>query len=276
MDLETLTELFRDRAELVTAQFAACENAEAAAACAAGLLGALREAFSAQCEDAALRRRAADLLAACQSSAGLLAGMTGAEVSLRLPEPSVKNQRARRAVSGFRRYAPAALCAALAAYLLLRNEFPAAVTALVAAAGCFLMPAVKAPAEKLPEARAVPRPNPKEMTLRLQRLLRDLDALLSAQEPVESGAPLLTGPVLESIQMLCEASLTGDGTFALKAASPLVTALEAQGLELLLYSPEYAGWFDLMPGAGEGRTIRPALFKDGRLLARGMAVEPMR
>ena len=276
MDLETLTELFRDRAVMVTAQFAACENAEAAAACAAGFLGALREAYAMQCEDAALRRRAADLLTACQSAAGLLAGMTGAEVSLRLPGPSIKSPRVRRAAAGFRRFTPAALCAALGAYLLLRNEFPAAVMAFAAAIACFLMPAVKAPAARLPEARAVPRPDPKAMTLRLQRLIRDADALLSAQEPMEKGAPLLTGPVLESIQMLCEASLTGDGTFALKAASPLVTALEAQGMELMLYSPEYAGWFDLMPGAGEGRTIRPALLKDGRLLARGMAVEPMR
>jgi hypothetical protein len=202
--------------------------------------------------------------------------MTGAEVSLRLPGPSAISQRTRRAAAGFRRYAPAVLCATLSAYLLLRNEFPAAVMAFAPAAACFFMPAMKTPAAKLPEARAVPRPDPKEMTRRLSRFLQDADALLSAQEAPEQGAPLLTRPVLESIQMLCEASLSGDGTFALKAASPLVTALEAQGLELLLFSPEYAGWFDLMPGAGEGRTIRPALFKDGRLLARGMAVEPMR
>jgi hypothetical protein len=55
----------------------------------------------------------------------------------------------------------------------------------------------------------------------MERLLRDVDALLSAEEAAaEAEAPLLTGPVLESIQMLCEASLTGDGAYALRAASP--------------------------------------------------------
>lgn len=276
MDLATLMELFRGREALLETQFAGCETAEAAAACASGFFGALREAYAAQCEDAALRRRASDLLVACQSAAGLLAGMTGADVSLRLPGPSVRSPRALRAAGALRRYSPAALCAALAAYLLLRNEFPAAILALVAAAACVFLPSVKAPAPALPEARAVPRPDPREMILRVSRLIRDVDALFSAQEPAEQITPLLTGPVLESIQMLLEASLTGDSAFALRAASPLVTALEAQGLELMLFSPQNAGWFDLLPGAGEGRTIRPALVRDGRLLARGQAVEPMR
>jgi len=276
MDLETLYEMFRARAKLAEAQFAACETADAAAACAAGFLGAIREACVAECEDEALRRRAVDLLMACQSATGLIAGLTQAEVSLLLPKPSPALPRAHRALGALRRFAPAALCAALAAYLLLRSELPAAILAATAAIACFFMPSVKAPASVLPEARAVPRPDPREMTRRIERLLRDVDALLAAGEADETGAPLLTGPVLESIQMLCEASLTGDGAYALRAASPLVSALEAQGLQLTLYSPERAGWFDLLPGAGEGRTIRPALIKNGHLLARGQAVEPMR
>lgn len=276
MDLETLNEMYRERAKLVEAQFAACETADAAAACASGFLGAIREAYVAGCEDVGLRRRAVDLLTACQSAAGLIAGLTLAEVSLLLPKPSPALPRAHRALGGLRRYAPAALCAALAVYLLLRNEIPAAILASVAAVACFFMPIVKVPAAVLPEARAVPRPDPKEMARRIERLLRDVDALLSAGEAAEAEAPLLTGPVLESIQMLCEASLTGDGAYALRAASPLVSALEAQGLQLSLYSPERAGWFDLLPGAGEGRTIRPALVKNGYLLARGQAIEPMR
>lgn len=268
--------MFRQRAKLAHAEFAACENADAAAACASGLLGAIREAYAAGCEDEGLRRRAVSLLTACQSASGLVAGMSEAQVSLLLPKPSLAPPRARRALGALSRYAPAALTAALAAYLLLRNEIPAAVLAAIAALACFFMPAGRAPSAPLPEARAVARPDPKEMTRRIELLLRDVDALLAAGEAEESGAPLMTGPVLESIQMLCEASLTGDKGYALRAASPLISALEAQGLQLTLYSPERAGWFDLLPGAGEGRTIRPALIKDGHLLARGQAVEPMR
>ena len=276
MDLETLYEIFQERAKLAEAQFAACQSAEAAAACASAFLGALREAYATTCDDDARRRQAGDILVVCQSACGLIAGMTDAEVSLRLSAPGMKNPFARRALCSARRYLPAALCAALAAYLMLRNELPAAIMAAVAASSCLLLPAVKAPAQALPEAKAVPRPDPKEMARRLERLIRDADALLSGREALEPGVPLLSAPLMESIQMLCEASLTGDGAFALRAASPLVAALEAQGLQLMLYAPENAGWFDLIPGAGAGRTIRPALVRDGHLMARGQAIAPMR
>lgn len=276
MVLQTLTELYQERMHLVEAQFATCESAEAAAACASACLGALRDAYAAACDDDALRRQAGDILVICQSACGLIAAISDAEVSLRLPSPGAKNPRARTVLRSARRYLPAVLCAALAAYLFLRNEIPAAVIAAVSAASCLLLPAVKAPTQALPEAKAVPRPDPKEMARRLERLVRDADALLAGRDAPEAGAPLLSAPLMESIQMLCEASLTGDGAFALRAASPLVAALEAQGLELMLYSPENAGWFDLIPGAGAGRTIRPALVRDGQLLARGQAIEPMR
>ncbi len=276
MGLYTLSELYRERMHLVESQFAACQSAEAAAACASAFLGALREAYAAACDDDALRRQAGDILVICQSACGLIAGMADAEVSLRLSAPGTKNPLARRVLRSARRYLPAALCAALAAYLMLRNEIPAAIMAAVAAVSCLLLPAVKAPVQALPEAKAVPRPDPKEMTRRLERLLRDADALLAGREALEPGVPLLSAPLVESIQMLCEASLTGDGAFALRAASPLVAALEAQGLQLMLYAPENAGWFDLIPGAGAGRTIRPALVRDGHLLARGQAIAPMR
>ncbi len=276
MGLATLTELYLEREKILEAQLAGCETAQAAADCASGFLGALREEYTAACEDAALRRHASDLMAACQSAAGLIAGMTNAEVSLRLASSKTRAARTDRVLGGIRRYGPAAACAALAAYLLLRSEIPAAILALAAAVACVFLPAARAPRSPLPEAKAVPRPDPQDMALRLKRLLRDMDALLDASEPPDAEAPRLTAPVMESIQMLCEASLTGDGAYALRAASPLVAALEAEGLQLMLYSPEIAGWFDLMPGAGERRTIRPALVSQGRLLARGQAVEPMR
>lgn len=273
MRLETLHELFRERAASLEAGLAGCETAEAAAACAAAFLGALREAYVAQLDEASERQRASELLIACQSASGLMAGMTEADVHLKLPGPEGRGSaRARRALREVRRYAPALLCAVLGAYLLLRGELPAAIFAGIAAAAGLFLPTVKAPAAPLPEARAVPRPDPRETARRMERLLRDADALLFARETGEASAPVLTGPVLESIQMLCEASLAGDGAFALRAASPLAAALEAQGVELMLLGADNAGWFDLLPGAPAGRTIRPALVKDGHLLARGQAI----
>ena len=275
MRLYTLYELFRERAAMVEAQLSGCENADAAAAYISGFLGAMREAYVMQLDDSAERLRASDLLIACQSASGLIAGMVQADVHLKLPGPHA-NAQMRRLTKGVKKYAAPIINAILCIYLILRGEMPAAIMAAVAAAVCFLAPNLKAPSVQLPEAHAVPRPDPRETTRHLERLIKDVDAILSAREVSDEGAPLLTGPVLESIQMLCEASLTSDGAYALRAASPLVSALEAQGVTLMLLNKDNAGWFDLLPGAPEGRTIRPALVKGGHLLARGQAIAPMR
>ena len=47
--------------------------------------------------------------------------------------------------------------------------------------------------------------------------------------------------------------------------------LHKKGIETEDYSPEHAGWFELMPGK-ETATVRPALTRDGELLRRGIAV----
>ena len=78
---------------------------------------------------------------------------------------------------------------------------------------------------------------------------------------------------LHYIQMLMEAVYTQDGDYALKAAPQLVSALNGQGVEMVEYSPEHRDWFELFPGTEDGLTIRPALVKDGKLLARGQATE---
>jgi hypothetical protein len=271
MHLESLHELYAKRAPSLEAALAGCESAEAAAACVGGFIGALRESYVSGLHGAAERRRAGEILRACQSAAGLIAGMTQADVTVQLPQP-LKRPQLRRTARFARRYAPAGMCAVLCAYLILRGEMIAAALAAAACALCLFAPGVRAPSQALPEARAVPRPDPRETLRRLERTITDAQSLLRAQDAAPDGAPLLTRSVLESIQMLCEASLTGDGAFALRAASPLVSALEEQGIAPVLYDRDSAAWFDLMPGAPAGRTIRPALVKDGRPLARGQAI----
>ena len=120
----------------------------------------------------------------------------------------------------------------------------------------------------------------------IDRLMESMDYALEmgAQEAettpekrIEAGErPLLTGDVLCSVQMLMEAVQTGDGDYALKAVPALAAALREQGIEAVNYSAENEEYFDLYPGTEKGITIRPALIRDGKVLARGQATEEMK
>ena len=122
-----------------------------------------------------------------------------------------------------------------------------------------------------------------ELLRLVDRLMESMDDALemSAQQAaserkLESGErPMLTGDVLGSVQMLMEAVQTGDGEYALKAVPALTAALMEQGIEAVNYSQENEEYFDLYPGTEKGITIRPALLKDGKVIARGQATEAM-
>lgn len=122
-----------------------------------------------------------------------------------------------------------------------------------------------------------------ELLRLVDQLMESMDDALemSAQQAaserkLESGErPMLTGDVLGSVQMLMEAVQTGDGEYALKAVPALTAALMEQGIEAVNYSQENEEYFDLYPGTEKGITIRPALLKDGKVIARGQATEAM-
>lgn len=123
-----------------------------------------------------------------------------------------------------------------------------------------------------------------ELLRLVDRLMESVDYALemSAQEQAMIPAkgdggvqPALTGGVLEPVQMLLEAVQTGDGAYALKAVPALTAALMEQGIEVVNYSAENEEYFDMYPGTEAGITIRPALIKDGKVIARGQATEGM-
>ena len=124
-----------------------------------------------------------------------------------------------------------------------------------------------------------------ELLRLIDRLMESMDYALEMgaqqqeEQPKAPGAsserPALTGNVLEPVQMLLEAVQTGDGAYALKAVPALTAALMEQGIEVVNYSHENEEYFDLYPGTEAGITIRPALMKDGKVIARGQATEEM-
>jgi len=123
-----------------------------------------------------------------------------------------------------------------------------------------------------------------ELLRLIDRLMESMDYALemAAQEAnapetraLAGEQPALTGDMLGSVQMLMEAVETRDGAYALRAVPALTAALMEQGIEVVKYSAENEEYFDLYPGTEKGITIRPALLKDGKVIARGQATEEM-
>lgn len=72
---------------------------------------------------------------------------------------------------------------------------------------------------------------------------------------------------------LLEAAYSGDGSFALEKLSGIRYYLHKKQIELVDYSKDTAGMFDIMPAKGSSSTMRPALVYQGRLLRKGIATE---
>ena len=61
--------------------------------------------------------------------------------------------------------------------------------------------------------------------------------------------------------------------YALKTLPQVREALFAQGVQAVDYSEENRAYFEMFPSEQGGRTIRPALLREGKLILRGQATE---
>ncbi len=75
---------------------------------------------------------------------------------------------------------------------------------------------------------------------------------------------------LDLFSDLLAAAYSGDPDYALEKIEEIKYYLHRQQIEVVDYSEETAGFFDMMPGQRAG-TIRPALTANGSLLRKGMA-----
>lgn len=89
--------------------------------------------------------------------------------------------------------------------------------------------------------------------------------------PGGSGEP--DGAELAMLSDLLEAAYSGDGEFALEKLSGIRYYLYKKQIEVIDYSKDTAGMFDIMPAKGKASTMRPALVYQGRLLRKGIATE---
>ena len=267
-----IREKYESRREALEKELAACEDVKAAADCLGRTLERLRVEARAEADTPALRRETDRLFEAAKQAALLMMSVTEADVRA-LPKPVSRRDKLARALP----WASAGAGLALAVWMLLIGQNAAAVLALVSA-GLGVGQAWMKQDGDAAGFRARTRVNVYDLMRMTDRLAQAMDDSLSQAGQEQQALPgagraELTGDMLTPVQMLMEAVYTQDGGYALKAAPQLVSALNEQGVELVEYSPERREWFEMFPGTEDGLTIRPALVKEGKLLARGQATE---
>ena len=263
---------YESRREALEKELAACEDVKAAADCLGRMLERLRIEARAEADTPALRRETDRLFEAAKQAALLMMSVTEADVSAVRRPVTTKEKRAQALP-----WASAGAGLALAAWMLLIGQSAAAALGLISA-GLGVCQAWLRRDGDAAGYRARTRVNVYDLMRMTDRLTQAMDDSLSQagqeqQTLPGAGRAELTGDMLTPVQMLLEAVYTQDGDYALKAAPQLVSALNEQGVELVEYTPDHRDWFELFPGTEDGLTIRPALVKEGRLLARGQATE---
>ena len=239
-------------------------------------LGDVRRDYLDEVSGTAVRLRLNELMAAAEAGIGMMVAVSQPDApKLSGPAEQGSLKKAGAAISRALPFIPGAMCAVLAAWLFLDGAMTASVMAL-ASGGVSVGTSMLSGLGKAKQRKQIPVAEAKvdapELGRWMEALLKRMDELLAGGRGIGQDEQLLIGGgLMESVQMLMEAKLTEDGAFALKALPQMMSALEAQGVVIEMFTAENRAYFDLMPAPEGGETIRPALVKDGKLLMRGQA-----
>lgn len=272
-----LMEIYRRERTRMERELGTAKDVKAAADCLTRSIERVRLEYVSQMPDKTGRMQADRLFGTAREAVRCIQAVTGAEIKVLADTQALKTPKDKLVA-----LLPAAAMvtgAVLTVWLLLEEITTAAVLAALLTAIAWLETQVVYRRRMAVEAR--PRLDKYELLRWIDRAMENIQDSLTAMEhqPADSRLadeePKLTGDMLGPVQMLLEAVNTGDGEYALKAAPGLMAALMKQGIEPVSYSEEKREYFELFPGTEAGITIRPALLKEGKLLARGQATEKM-
>jgi len=271
-----MMEIYSGERARVEKELEGIRDITAAADCLCAALERMRMACRAR-SSSAQQRASADRLfdVSCQAVRCMLS-ISGAEVKVVQEEQMTSTPMER--VAALLPMAAMAVGAALTVWTILEKLTGPALLAVALTAIAWLETQVVY--RRRVGVAARPKINVYELMRLFDRLVESLeDALeMSAQEKgaqISDAGATLDNAFLEPVQMLLEAANTQDGDYALKALPALLAALQAQGIETVAYCQEKQSCFDMYPGIEAGVTIRPALMRDGKGIARGQATEEM-
>ena len=266
--MKGLYDLSQERGQELARRLQGASDVKAAQDEAARYLDELGAQYASEAVEPDRRRRALGLLAVAKAALEAMGAVSQAEI-LRLPGPAPRADR--RDLRGKLCFLPALLAAAAAVWTLVGGQLGLCLLCALSAMGSFWTAERGRREVPQQDLQARPQADAAQLARRVDYLLREIDAQLRQEPDAPLPAPRLTTPMLESVQMLLEAQLTGDAQYALKGVSPLAAALARQGVDFVTYAPERAQDFDLLPAPVGGETIRPAVRQGDLLLLRGQA-----
>lgn len=281
----TIQELFVQEKAALAQRLSAERDVDAAVDEARACLDRMRQAYIVQQDNQRMRREATHLFTLANAAVAVLGSARDTQVHARLAteKPGAVNLRLRKTWRDYIGYAPVLLCILTSVMLFADGNTFMILLSLAATVGCGWL-TVRQQRTKAPAGTTLPAVQA-EVLVDAQALLSSMEGVcvvmdrLLAQEEEQSQQggqrPQWTQEQLSAVQMLWEAMRTGDGEYALKAVPQMLDALERQELELVLYTPEQARYFEMIPAEIGGQTIRPALVSGKTLLARGQVTVPM-
>ena len=112
------------------------------------------------------------------------------------------------------------------------------------------------------------------MDRKSEEYLAQEETWIREQKDTSSPASASWSPeTLRLLGDLLEALYAGNGDYAIRQLKKLLPWLRQQGIEAVVYSPESADLFELLPTKRSSATQRPALVREGTLLLAGRATE---
>jgi len=267
---------FSHREEELLAQLEMNKDLDRAiAACAMALEQTACELMQDEQDEMARQRQQAVMACARRAPQMLRAASARGELVLQgeAQAPQNKQERLQKGAKTLGMF----LLAALAVYEVIEGRTAFALCQLAGA--CLLMMGGKEKPQV--QARGVACVDAQTAVRLLREMCQAVDICVSDLMLLEKEAAMtaLSGTADEAMLDLLvsqlEAKASGRPELAMRSLDRAEQVLHMLGVEVVFYSTEHAGWFDVLPTMGEARTIRPALIRDGQVIRRGTAALQM-
>jgi len=273
--------VFEERKEEIRALIRAAEEPQARIAVAQMALEQIACVLAQEEQDDTARQRQQAVLALTRRAPELL-DSAGAQGELVIA-PAKEKKKPGKTTYGAKA-AGAGLLALLAAFEAIDGQF---IFAAVQMIGCALLlfggGALPAILDRTgtAQARGIVKIDADALLARVGDLCRAADVCVGdlAILEKEAGIHRLSGTadeaMIDLLMVMMEAKASGRADAGSRVLSLAEQYLRMLGMEAVMYSAQTAESFDVLPTLSGERTIRPALYKDGKLLRRGVAAKAM-
>lgn len=275
--MATIREVYQTKKDRLQSGLLECKDITAAADYAMEFMDTLLEAYHTQEPNALARKEAAQLFTFGKAVLACL--YTASKVKIFAVPEKASTNNAPMDMKTLRLYSPAVLCLLLTAALLTGGNFWLILLSAAASAACVWQSLQKTAKTNYmqPKVQGIVQANSMELCEKIEHICVMTDQRISSlsDKNTESESVVWTQPQYQAVQALWEAKHVQDGEYALKSFEPLLEELKRQGVEVMTFGQGNGNLFECLPGIEKNETIRPALKKGNRVLARGQVTTGM-